>query len=68
MPVYDYRCPDGHTHEEVFKADDVSDSVDCDEHGCPWRARRVWSVPSMPLMGGQTRTRRPNPGDSLPVH
>lgn len=67
MPAYAYACSrhKNHVFEEVFKAGDAPDTVDCAQ--CKHRARRVFTTPMMPLMGGQTRTRRPNPADDLPV-
>lgn len=67
MPVYEYRCPNGHQTEEVCKAGDAPAVVDCDHARCQQRASRVFTTPMMPLMNCQTRKRRKNPGDDLPV-
>lgn len=67
MPTYAYRCPNGHQTDELFKAGDAPDTVDCEHPRCKQHAQRQFTTPMMPLMGGQTRTRRKNPGDGLPV-
>jgi len=35
MPLYEYRCPDGHTAEELRKYVDRDEPVTCGECGAP---------------------------------
>lgn len=75
MPVYPYRCPEGHVTELVQKMSDPTPSVvECDE--CDCNAQRVFTAPaaihykgrgfySTDVVGSQERRRRPNPGDDL---
>lgn len=82
MPTYEYRCPDGHTSEKVQSIhDELPESIPCRVSGwgtCKLQARRVFSAPAAFIFKGggfyatdykgrYDRTRRPNPGDSLPL-
>lgn len=73
MPAYDYRCPDGHHIEQIFKMADVPETVECD---CGLRARRMYCAPAAIHFKGPGfyatdvrsklhRKRRKNPGDDL---
>lgn len=47
MPVYTYRCSDGHEQDRVFKFEDRPDSVKC---GCGLGAKRIFSVRKTPAV------------------
>lgn len=56
MPVYEFRCPDGHTREEVLpvdKRDDPMPCVECnDKDGRLVEMKRVPTVTSGRVLGG----------------
>ena len=68
MPLYEYRCPNGH-HTELHLSihEPTPDSIPCQ---CDAPAKRVFSKPMVPVLDAHRarfgRRRRPNPGDDLP--
>ena len=49
MPVYEYKCPDGHHHEENRPIDKPQIQDNCPV--CAKELKRVFSTPSINLVG-----------------